>query len=225
MAPRSRFFIPAASLTAVLISGCTPSPMSGDPTELDQPMFGRNQDTTYFMQPKSGQVKVRDLAAIARVIRRYKTLEAAEKELIKLAVKRKIDGLIALEAKIIERQPQIVQARKRIAAMPDRKQAAVETKKLDEEVMRLAAQRVADRLANLAAVPVKTAENRSIVAFAKVSEGQVQVAGGAYEVDTPGSLQAGAKVTPPSEAVAELGVSRSVAATTLDVRAVPVSPP
>jgi hypothetical protein len=188
-------------------------------------MFGRNQDTSYFMNTPSGQVKVRDLAAIARVIRRYKTLEAAEKELIKLAVKRKIDGLIALEAKIVEREPRIVQARKKIAAMPDRRQAAIETKKLDEEVMRIAAQRVADRMANLAAVPIKTAQNRSVVAFAKVSEGQVQVASSAYEVDNPGSVQAGAKVSPPAETVAELGTSRNVAATTLDVKAVPVSPP
>jgi len=223
MKPTPRYFLIGGSL---LLAGCAAGPMTGDPTDLDQPMFGRNQDTTYFMQPSSGQVKVRDLAAIARVIRRYKTLEAAEKELIKLAVRRKIDGMIALEARIVEQQPRIQQARKRIAAMSDRKVAAIETKKLDEEVLREAAKRVADRLANLAAVPVKTAENRSIVAFAKVSDGQVQVANAAYEVDVPRSaLTAGAKVPLPPEAVAQLGTPLTVNATTLDVSPVPIGAP
>lgn len=224
MKTRHRHKLLLCAATCVLLGSCT-VPVVNDPTELDQPMFGKNQDTTYFMQPGNGQVKVRDLAAIARVIRKYKTLEAAEKELIRLAVKRKIDGLIALEAKIIERQPQYVQARKRIAAMPDRKAAVVETKRLEEEILRAAARRVADRLASLAAVPVKTAENRSIVAFAKVSDGQIQVADNAYEVDTPGSLQAGAKVAPPPEAVADLGTTRNVTATMLEVPPVPVTPP
>lgn len=210
---------------AVLIAGCATGP-EGDPTELDQPLFGRNRDTTFFMTTPSGQVKVRDLAAIARVLRRYKTLEAAEKALIKLAVQRKIDGMIALEARIIEREPRIVQARKRIAAMPDRKTAAAETKKLDEEVFREAARRVADRLANLAAVPVKSAENRSIIAFAKVSDGQVQVAANAYEVDTPpGVVAGGTKVPLPADAVVELGATRGASALTLDTKPVAIGAP
>lgn len=225
MHPRTRLFIPAISLSALWLSGCASGPVTGDPTELDQPMFGRNQDTTYFMQTPSGQVKVRDLAAIARVIRRYKTLEAAEKELIRLAVKRKIDGLIAQEARIIEREPKYVQARRRIATMPDRRAAAVENRKLDQEILREAARRVADRMANLAAVPMKTAENRSIVAFAKVSDGQVQVAASAYEVDAPGSIKPGTRITPPADALAELRTPSKVAATTLDVSPVRVSPP
>lgn len=216
----------ATSASALILSGCASGPATGDPTELDQPMFGRNRETTFFMSTPTGQVKVRDLAAIARVIRKYKTLEAAEKELIKLAVKRKIDGMIALEARIIENEPQVKAVRKRIAAMPDRKAAAVESRKLDEEVFREAARRVADRLANLAAVPVKSAENRSIVAFAKVADGQVQVADNAYEVDAPpAALAAGAKVALPPEAVAQLGARRSAEATALEAGTVRISPP
>jgi hypothetical protein len=213
-------------ISGMLLTGCASGPASGDPTDLDQPMFGENKDTTFFMNTPSGQMKIRDLAAIARVLRRYKTLEAAEKELIKLAVRRKIDGMVALEARIIEAEPRIVQARKRIATIPDRKVAAVESKKLDEEVLREAARRVADRLANLAAVPVKSAENRSIVAFAKISDGQVQVAANAYEVDAPpGAATAETKVPLPADAVAQLGAPQGSSATTLDTRPVPISAP
>jgi hypothetical protein len=231
---RSSFSIPihtlrsgtALVLSGLMLSGCATGPTTGDPTELDQPVFGRNTDTTFFMNTPTGQMKLRDVAAIARVLRRYKTLEAAEKALIKLAVERKIDGMISLEARIIEREQRIVQARKRIAAIPDRKVAAVESKKLDEEVLREAARRVADRLANLAAVPVKSAENRSIVAFAKISDGQVQVAANAYEVDTPpGAAAAGTKVALPSDAVAQLGAPRGASATTLDTPPVQITTP
>jgi hypothetical protein len=217
--------VSSSSAALLLLSGCA-GPTGGDPTELDQPMFGRNRETTFFMQTPTGQVKARDLAAIARVIRKYKTLEAAEKELIRLAVKRKIDGLIALEARIIENEPRVKAARKRIAAMPDRRAAAGETKRLDEEILREAARRVADRLANLAAVPVKSAENRSIIAFAKVADGQVQVADNAYEVDTPPAvLGGGAKVAMPGDALAQLGARRGAEATALEVPTVTIRAP
>lgn len=215
-----------ALLSVLLLSSCVSNPTSGDPSDLDQPMFGSNKDTTYFMAPRGGALKVRDLAAIARVIRRYKTLEAAEKELIKLAVRRKIDGMIALEAHIIEAEQRTVQARRRIAAMPDRKAASAESRKLDEEVLREASRRVAQNLAGLAAVPVKAAENHSLIAFAKVSDGQVQVAGGAYEVDAPAAtVAAGTKVEPPAEALAQLGLRPGSPATTLDTRPVPIRAP
>ena len=211
---------------AVLLSGCAPGPRTGDPTYKDQPMFGRNHDTSYFLNTPSGKVKVRDLAAIAHVLRRYKTLAAAEKALIYLAVKRKIDGMISMEARIIEREQRFVRARQKIAALPDRKAAAVATKQLDEEILREAARRVADRLANLAAVPVKSAENRSIIAFAKVSDGQVQVASNAYEMDTaPGKIAAGTKVPLPADAVAQLGMPGGASATALDTRPVPIRAP
>ena len=225
MSSHRSLLISASTAVLLLLSGCV-GPTDGDPTELDQPMFGRNRETTFFMQTPTGQVKARDLAAIARVIRKYKTLEAAEKELIRLAVKRKIDGLIALEARIIENELRVKAARKRIAAMPDRRAAAEETKKLDEEILREAARRVADRLANLAAVPVKSAENRSIIAFAKVADGQVQVADNAYEVDTvPAALGGGAKVALPGDALAQLGARRGSEATALEVPPVTIRAP
>ena len=87
-----------SALSALIFSSCTSGPEVGDSTELDQPVFGRSRETAFFMSTPSGQVKVRDLATIARVLRRYKTLEAAEKALIALAVRRQIDGLVALEA-------------------------------------------------------------------------------------------------------------------------------
>src|SRR3954452_15004676 len=83
------------SLAAVLLGGCAVPP---DRTaDLDAPVFGSSHPTTFVIAPGSDVVHARDLAAVARVLRRYKTLDAAEKALVRSRVSKRMNALIGLE--------------------------------------------------------------------------------------------------------------------------------
>jgi len=215
---RKRDFAQLAYLgVAVVLSGCAAGP-SGDPTQLDQPLLGSQGgggETQFYMRTQGNEVKLEDVVAMAKVLRRYKTLDAAEKKLVELAVQRNIQGMIALEAKKIA--PQYEGERRRIAAMPDKESARVASAALQDRILREASARVADRLAHLAAVPVKSSENRSVVAFAKITaNNRIKVADASYEVDAPpGALGTGTKVPLPQEMAKQLAASPDAKATVI----------
>ena len=158
----------------------------GDPTDLDGPMFGSSHPTTFVIAPADGQVHARDLAKVARVLRRYKTLDAAERALVKTAVGKRLQGLIALEVQRLEvTEVKYRVQREQIRRLPDKPLAARRLAELDATIRREAVARVAARLGNLVAVPLKTSDNRSAVAFAKISCTGIEVAKDAGEIDRP----------------------------------------
>jgi hypothetical protein len=170
-----------APLAFALASCTTPS---GDPTELDQPIFGRSHPTTFVVAPTSETISVRDLATVARVLRRYKTLDAAERALVRSAVAKRLQGMVALEVQRIE--PKYRAQREAIRRLPDRVEAARRWAKIDAEVRSEALARAVNRLTNSVAVPLKTSDNRSAVAFARISAGgEIEVASESSEVDRP----------------------------------------
>lgn len=175
----TRLLLPAA-LGLGLVS-C--APQRGDTTDLDAPMFGSSRPTTFVVAPADGIVHARDLAKVARVLRRYKTLDAAERALVKSAVGRRLRGLIALEVKRVEVKYQA--ERQAIRQIRDKPTAKKRLAVLETTIRREAVARVAERLGNLVAVPLKTSDNRSVVAFAKVSASGIEVAADAGEIDRP----------------------------------------
>ena len=72
-------------------------------------------------------------------------------------------------------------------------------------------------------MPVKSAENHTIIAFAKIGDDKVLVADHSYEVDVPADrLAAGVKVPLPPEAVAQLRTPTPAMATILESRPVSI---
>lgn len=73
---------------------------------------------------------------------------------------------------------------------------AAELQRLEQEAKRLARERVLARLGNELALPLRTNDNRSAVAFGKLEGEQFQVTSKAYEIDVAASkLNQGAKIT------------------------------
>jgi len=221
MKPRASLLLIAATL-----SSCDTSQLAEG--ELDQPLFGRVKETTVIMATPSGRLNIRDAVAVAKVIRKHKNLQAAEKDLIALSMRRKLDMLVALEAQQLERR--YAPLRKTIAAMPDRAAARVESAALDERIKREAIASVLARLGPLAALPVRAASDRSVVAFGKLDADGVRVADATFELDGPPSvLQAEARITLPSgidpETLAPVGAGRRTAtASVLDTEPVQLKP-
>ena len=154
----------------------------GDPTDLDGPMFGGNGRTDFVIAPEADVVNARDLAKVARVLRKYKTLDAAEQALVKMAVSKRLKGIIALEIQRIE--PKYRAQREAIRRLPDKADAARKMASLDAQIRAEALRSIAARLAEVA-VPLKTSDNRSAVAFARVRGEEVLVAVEASEIDRP----------------------------------------
>ena len=200
-----------AALGGLLLTSCA---TDRTPTaDLDEPIFGSSHATTYIVAPTDGQVHVSDLAKVARVLRRYKTLDAREKALVQSSVARRLNGLIALEVQTV--QPRYEAERARIARLPDRRVAAQQEAALNESIQREATARVLRRLGSLVAVPLKTSDNRSAVAFARIGGAAPEVLADAAEIDKPiASLMEGAKVQAGSGQVAALvkGMPVAVAA-------------
>ncbi len=171
------------------LASCT-APL--DTTELDLPLSTRGA-TTFALSPSSGEIKIRDAVAIAKVIRRYRDLDAAEKALIKLAVRRHFDGLVALEVRKLEQAS--APERQRISRIPDATARKTADADLSAKLLAEAARRVAAKLNGLLAVPMKTSTSQSVVAFARVVSDDIRVADAAYELDVPlGKVGPGTKI-------------------------------
>lgn len=152
-------------------------------TDLDAPIFGTSHPTVYHIGTNDDVIHARDLAKVARVLRRYKTLEAAERALVKSSVAKRLHGLIALEIQRVEVRHRAERAE--IARLPDRAAATQRLAVLEETIRREATENVIKRLGNLVAVPLKTSDNRSAVAFARIGGKTIEVAADAGEIDRP----------------------------------------
>jgi hypothetical protein len=179
----SRRWAPASlALALFLLPSCSPTRTGGD--DLDAPIFGSARKTQFVVSPQSGEaIHARDLATVARVLRRYKTLSEAERALVKTKVAARLNALISLEVTRLNREFRVERAA--INRLPDRAAAARRLAELDARLQREAAARVIQRLGQLLAVPLKTSDNRSAVAFARIGAGGVEVAKDAGEVDRP----------------------------------------
>ena len=166
--------------TGLILSSCT-APL--DTTELDHPMGSSTGEVKFIMSPESGELKIRDAVAIAKVLRRYRDLDAAEKALVKLAVRRKFDGLVALEYRKLEQAN--AHERQRIRRIPDVAERKQADDALTAKLLAEAARRVSAQLGGLLAVPMKTSTSQSVVAFARVVSDDIKVADAAYELDAP----------------------------------------
>ena len=161
-----------------------------DNPDLDLPLRSKHGETTFNLSPSSGDINLRDAVAIAKVIRRYRNLDAAEKALVKLAVRRHFDGLVALEVKRLEKAH--ATERRQISRISDATARRRADAELSARLLAEAARRVSAKLGDLLAVPLKTSSNQSVVTFARVVSEDVRVADAAYELDVPnGKLASG----------------------------------
>ncbi len=207
---RSRIF--AVGLCAAVVAGCQAPRGPGVDEDLDAPMFGGSRPTTYFIAPTSDVIHARDLAAVARVLRRYKTLDAAERALVRSSVSRRLQGLIAFEVKRIEQLPRYRAARAEIRKLGDLRLAATRSAQLDGEIRAEAMRALARRLGGMVATPVRGADNRSAVVFSRIDGDRVAVRDAAYEIDRPiASLTEGSRVEDASGTAATFVSSPPVA--------------
>lgn len=172
-----------AVIVALGLAGCQGARQTGD--DLDGPMFGSSRPTTFVVAPTSDTVHVRDLATVARILRRYKTLYAAERALVQSSVSRRLQGLIALEVRKVEQEPRFRVKREAIRRIPDRAVAAARTAELNAEIRAEAARRLAARLGGMVATAVTGPDNRSAVAFSRIDGERVVVENSAFEIDRP----------------------------------------
>lgn len=174
----------ALGLLAFTLSACTTD--RTPPEHLDDPYFKSPTPTPIIVRSDGGPIHIGDLAKAARIVRRYKTLAAAERALVKLAVSRRLEFLTEEEyRRVKERHRAEIQAIKRL---PDRAVSEKRLADLQERMRQEAAANVAKSLGALVAVPLKTSDNRSAVAFAKLNPGhpgEVDVVADAGEVDRP----------------------------------------
>jgi hypothetical protein len=174
-------FLPLFYFFIVLL-GMTACNAPVDSTYLDQPLVHDMDETKFVVSPRSGRIKLGDVVDIAKVLRRYRDLDAAEKALVKLAVRRHFDGLIAMELRKLEQVN--VRERQRISRIPDAAARKAADAALSAKLLAEAARRVSARLSGPLAVPLKTSTNQSVIAFARVVSDDVRVADAAYEIDT-----------------------------------------
>lgn len=194
--PRTRrTHIFATGVCAVALAGCQTLQGPGTGEDLDAPIFGESKPTTYIIAPTSDVIHARDLAAVARVLRRYKTLDAAERALVRSSVSRRLQGLVAFEVKRIEELPKYRAARAEIRRIADPRLAATRTAEIDSEIRAEAMRTLAQRLGKMIATPVRGADNRSAVVFSRIDGDRVTVGNAAYEIDRPiASLTEGSRI-------------------------------
>lgn len=193
---------PPLLLLLLALAGCQTAPV-GDPTELDGPMFGSRKETSFYMMPEKGDLRLRDIATVARVIRKHRTLAAAEKELLRRSAQMQFNGLIALEIQRLEPKYEPLKAAARRSLPPG--QARKKVAEIEQAQQREALQNIAARMGESIALPVASGANKSLMAFASVDNGRVEVADALYEVDVPvAKLPAKSTISGPRGEVAAL---------------------
>jgi hypothetical protein len=194
--------------TFLMLAGCETTP-SGDPTDLDGPIFGGRKETQFYMMPEKGDLRLRDIAVVARVLRKYRTLAAAEKELIRRSAQLQFSGLVALEIQRLEPKYEPLKQAARRSLPPE--QARKKVAELDQAQQREALKNIAAKMGNSFALPVASAENKSLMAFATQENGKVQVADALYEVDVPvAGIPAKSGVSGPNGKVASVMSNRPI---------------
>jgi hypothetical protein len=204
--PKSRWYL----ITVVgLMVSCQQDNTMRDPTEFDGPLLGKREETRFYVQPEEGQMRLRDVVVIAKVLRKHRTLEAAERELIRRSAQLQFSGLVGLEIRRLEPKyaPMKAAARKNLPPQ----QAARRVAELDAEQEREALRNIAAKMGSSFAIPVSSAATKSLMAFASESNGKLEVADGLYEVDVPvASLPVGSGVADTRGEVATVIVRESV---------------
>jgi hypothetical protein len=194
--------------TFLMLAGCETTP-SGDPTDLDGPIFGGRKETQFYMMPEKGDLRLRDIAVVARVLRKHRTLAAAEKELIRRSAQLQFSGLVALEIQRLEPKYEPLKQAARRSLPPE--QARKKVAELDQAQQREALKNIAAKMGNSFALPVASAENKSLMAFATQENGKVQVADALYEVDVPvAGIPAKSGVSGPNGKVASVMSNRPI---------------
>ena len=208
----SRRYIVIAGVLVLVATGCKTTRRPAAIDDLDAPIFGGSKPTTYVLAPKSDVIHARDLAAVARILRRYKTLDAAERALVRSSVSRRLDALIALEVRSLEQTPRIRIARAEIRKIADRRVAAARTAALDADIRSEAMRALGRRLGGMIATPVRGSDNRSAVVFSRIDGARIMVQDSAYELDRPlASLTEGSSIQSRSGEVAKFVSSQPVA--------------
>lgn len=198
----SRHLRTTSILLLLALAGCETAP-TGDPTDLDGPMFGAKKDTSFYMMPETGDLRLRDVATVARIIRKHRTLAAAEKELIRRSAQMKFNGLITLEIQRLEPKYEPLKRAARRSLPPE--QARKKVAEIERAQQQEALKNIAARMGESVALPVSSGENKSLMAFASVDNGRVEVADALYEVDVPiAKLPAKSTISGPKGEVAAL---------------------
>ncbi len=166
-------------------------------------MFGAKKDTSFYMMPETGDLRLRDVATVARVIRKHRTLAAAEKELLRRSAQLKFNGLITLEIQRLEPKYEPLKRAARRSLPPE--QARKKVAEIERAQQQEALKNIAARMGESIALPVSSGENKSLMAFASVDNGRVEVADALYEVDVPiAKLPAKSTISGPKREVAAL---------------------
>ena len=161
------------------------------------------------MMPEKGDLRLRDIAVVARVLRKHRTLAAAEKELIRRSAQLQFSGLVALEIQRLEPKYEPLKQAARRSLPPE--QARKKVAELDQAQQREALKNIAAKMGNSFALPVASAENKSLMAFATQENGKVQVADALYEVDVPvAGIPAKSGVSGPNGKVASVMSTRPI---------------
>jgi hypothetical protein len=209
------FFAPGAA--AILLAACQTGPVT-DSTVNEGPVFGKRDETTFVAGTDTGEVNLGDLAKIAKTIRKYKRLNASEQEIIRRIAALKLDGFVAGEmqrlapqfeprkaavrqrtsSRVAEVRRQATAAKTAPAVVEQQVKAVVAESEtqlaaIDTEWRQTAMAAVARKYGTDFAVPVRTADNKPVVALASLRGSGVQVASDAYELSiSPAQLAAAA---------------------------------
>jgi hypothetical protein len=165
--------------TFLILSACAVMLLTG----CDSPT-GSSTGMSYLLTTDE-TVDLRQLVRVARVIGPYQQLTAADMQRIRTRLQDVLDDLVSVEIGQMEREEK---ARVKAGKPPSPPRTA-------EQMRQTARERVLARLGKDLALPLLTSDNRSAVAFGKVTGTGLEVTATAYEVDLPRSeLKAGTTV-------------------------------
>jgi hypothetical protein len=168
------------ALITLGLASCAPRPERAD---IDDPVFGSSSRITYWIAPSSENVRIKDVAFAARVLRRYKTLSLEERARVRAAVEARLHTIVSFEIRQITDQRRNEQRRMRW--MPESQREKQSASQLEAAIRKEAIARVARRLGDWVAVPLKTSDNSAPVAFAKIDGSQIEVPADAGEIGQP----------------------------------------
>lgn len=135
-----------------------------------------NESATTYLITSDQPLSVRQLVRTARVIAEYRQLTPAEITQIQRRLSRIFEDMVTAELQAMQRDAE---------ARPE----------LPRPTRRDARARVIQRLGPEFALPLLTLDNRSVVAFGRVTREAVEVTKTAFEIDAPvASLPAGAAI-------------------------------
>jgi hypothetical protein len=149
--------------------------------DIDDPVFGSSSRLTYWIAPSAENVRIRDIAFTARVLRHYKTLSPEEREGVRAAVEMRLRTMIAFEKRQVADERRNKESRLRWLPGSVRKSAA----EIEAEIRQAAVARVVQRLGRWVAVPLKSSGSSAPVAFARIDGSEIEVPAEAGEIGQP----------------------------------------